>query len=100
MMHAFFCFRKGKKKTGTRVEFCITDIEGNILSEIPYNDDSNILYAVLLNDKIYFSQWKKDRIVCCDVHDMKGNNIYEFKDNRLEAPVGVACSGTNVLFIT
>ncbi|CAC5378321.1 unnamed protein product [Mytilus coruscus] len=76
--------------------FCLTDNEGNILSKIPYKE-INILFAVLLNEKIYFSQFSKDRIVCCD---LKGNEVYEFKDKKLKAPLGVACSDTNILFIT
>ncbi|XP_052073762.1 uncharacterized protein LOC127711692 [Mytilus californianus] len=95
-----FSFRKGQfLVTVLRVGFCITDIEGNILSEIPYYHDSHsdILFAVLLNDKIYFSQFSKDRIVCCD---LKGNEIREFKDKKLKEPLGVVYNDRNVLFIT
>ncbi|CAG2238492.1 unnamed protein product [Mytilus edulis] len=62
-----FSFRKGQfLVTGTGVGFCFTDIDGNILREIPYNGD-DILYAVLLDDKIYVSQHSKNRIVCCNL---------------------------------
>ncbi|CAC5378322.1 unnamed protein product [Mytilus coruscus] len=76
--------------------FCLTDIEGNILKTIP-SSAVDIIYAVLLNDKIYFSQFRKDSIFCCD---MKGNVVNEYRDERLKYPVGVTCSETGVLFIT
>ncbi|XP_052074749.1 uncharacterized protein LOC127712396 [Mytilus californianus] len=92
-----FSFRKSQFLiTVFHIGFYITDIEGNILSKTPYTD-TNILFAVLLNEKIYFSQHSKDRIVCCD---LKGNEIYEFKDKKLKTPLGVACNDKNILFIT
>lgn len=92
-----FSFRKGKFLIVViNFGFCFTDIEGNILNKIPYSA-VDVIYAVLLNDKIYFSQFKKDSIVCCD---LKGNVINEYRDKRLKSPVGVTCSETGILFIT
>lgn len=59
--------------------------------------NTDVLFAVLLNEKIYYSLWKEDRVVCCD---LKGINIHEYKDTNLSAPLGVACSDKNFLFVT
>ena len=74
----------------------LTDIDGNILNKIPYSV-RDLIYAVFLNEKIYYSQWKEDRVVC---YDLNGIYIHEYKDINLKAPLGVACSDKNVLFIT
>ncbi|VDI41263.1 Hypothetical predicted protein [Mytilus galloprovincialis] len=78
------------------IGFCITDIEGNVINKIPYSY-TDILFAMLLTDRIYFSHWRSNRVVCCD---LKGIDIHEFKDKKLKAPIGVACIDKNVIFIT
>ncbi|VDI76385.1 Hypothetical predicted protein [Mytilus galloprovincialis] len=78
------------------IGFFITDIEGNVINEIPYSH-TDILCAVLLDDKIYLSNWRENKIVCCD---LKGIDILEFRDKELKAPVGITCSDIGVLFIT
>ncbi|CAG2197166.1 unnamed protein product [Mytilus edulis] len=40
------------------IGFCITDVEGNLINKIPYSH-SDTLFAILLDDRIYFSHWKK-----------------------------------------
>lgn len=92
-----FSFRKGQFVIViVNFGFSITDINGNVLNTIMscFND---ILYAVLLNDKIYFSQFNEDSMFCCD---LKGYVINEYRDKRLKYPVGVTCSEIRVLFIT
>ncbi|VDI37765.1 Hypothetical predicted protein [Mytilus galloprovincialis] len=92
-----FSFRKGQFLIViVNFGFSITDIEGNVLNTILSCCD-DILYAVLLNDKIYFSQFNEDSIFCCD---LKGYVINEYRDKRLKYPVGVTCSEIGVLFIT
>ncbi|CAC5413787.1 unnamed protein product [Mytilus coruscus] len=90
-------FRKGRFLILVNgIGFCITDVEGNVINKIPYSY-TDILFAMLLDDRIYFSHWRRDRVVCCD---LKGIDIHEFKDKKLKAPIGVACIDKNVLFIT
>ncbi|CAC5387165.1 unnamed protein product [Mytilus coruscus] len=90
-------FRKGRFLILVNgIGFCITDVEGNVINKIPYSH-TDIIFAMLLDDLIYFSHWKKDKVVCCD---LKGIDIHEFKDKKLKAPLGVACIDKNVLFIT
>ncbi|CAG2238488.1 unnamed protein product [Mytilus edulis] len=60
------------------IGFCITDVEGNVINKIPYSQ-TDILFAMLIDDRIYFSHWKRDRVVCCD---LKGKDIHEFKDKK------------------
>ncbi|CAC5378327.1 unnamed protein product [Mytilus coruscus] len=90
-------FTKGRFLILVKSKGCyIADIKGNITNKIPYSV-SDLIYAVLLYEKIYYSQWKEDRVVGCDLN---GINIHEYKDINLKAPLGVASSDKNVLFIT
>ncbi|CAG2196915.1 unnamed protein product [Mytilus edulis] len=92
-----FSFRKGQFLIVViDVGFILTDIEGNVLKRIP-SCAVDIMYAVLLNDKIYFSQLKKHCVFCCD---LKGKVTNEYRGDRLKNPVGLTCSDTGVFFIT
>ena len=47
----------------------------------------NCAYLSYHNDKLYFAKWTTDTVFC---YDITGNCVWEFKDERLLKPAGIA----------
>lgn len=74
------------------------DHTGNIIKRVSINDEINIQYVSCRNDKIYYTKWDTNTVICCD---RKGKVLWDFQDSKiLKLPIGIAVDEKENVFVT
>lgn len=78
--------------------FYKVDSTGNIVAKVAINDEINIQYVSCSNEKIYYTKWDTNTIICCD---RKGIVLWDFQDSKiLKSPIGIAVDEKENVFAT
>lgn len=78
--------------------FYIVDQSGNIIEKVSINGEINIQYVSCKDDKIYYTKWDTNTIICCD---RKGKVLWDFHDGKiLKSPIGIAVDENGNVFAT
>lgn len=89
-----------KGKIIVRVEdfgYKIWDVySGDVLHEVRI-DGKNMPYVSYIDERIYFTNWNTGKVICSD---MNGNALWEFKNEILRTPNGIATDSFGNVFVS
>lgn len=75
--------------------FLITDRAGK-KSKVVENQGDAILYVSYKDEKLYFTKWDTNKVICCD---LSGNIIWEFMNDILQKPCGISLADDGNMFV-